>query len=212
MPETAGGTIWLAVLAAYAIGALPFSYWLVRWRRGADVRLVGSGNPGATNALRVGGAPVGFVALALDVFKGWVAIEVGRRLGVSDWALGAVALAAVAGHVFPIWLGLRGGKGVATAAGTFLALAPVALGLGVIAFVVVVLWTRLVSLGSITAAVTVPIASALLALRSGLWSERQPVIVWIAVISLLILVRHRKNLQRLLAGREARLGIKVEDS
>ena len=110
--------LWVALAAAYLIGGLPFGFWLVRWQHpGTDLRLLGSGNPGATNALRVGGRTVGLVTLMLDILKGVAAVDLARRCGVEGSALGAVAAAAVVGHVAPIWLGFRGGKGVATACG-----------------------------------------------------------------------------------------------
>lgn len=201
--------IWLVVLTAYLIGGLPFSYWLVRWQRpGSDLRLLGSGNAGATNALRVGGKAIGLSTLTLDVLKGWVSVELARELGIDGSALGAVAAAAVVGHVAPIWLGFRGGKGVATAGGGLLSLAPWAVAAAAIVFLVVVVATRIVALGSVAAALTLPLAHWLteVPLAAG-----QPVIGWIVLISLLVVGRHQANLRRWWSGDEARLGANVED-
>ena len=202
--------IWTAVAAAYLIGGLPFSYWLVRWRRpGHDLRLLGSGNPGATNALRVAGARIGLLSLVLDVLKGFLAVELARALGVAPSLLGAAALAAVVGHIAPIWLGFRGGKGVATASGGLLGIAPLALGVAALVFAVMLLATRIVALSSIAAALTLPLAQWVLIGRQP--EEGWSVIGWILLISLLVVVRHRANLRRLLSGREARLGVDLEE-
>jgi glycerol-3-phosphate acyltransferase PlsY len=201
----------VALAAAYLIGGLPFSVWLVRWRvEGADLRQLGSGNPGATNALRVGGRAVGLWVLALDVVKGFAAVELGRALGVAPQLLGAVALAAVVGHVAPIWLGFRGGKGVATAAGGLASLAPLALAVAAAIFILVVVATRIVALGSMAAAVTLPVAQ-------WVWAgvedpDGRAMVLWIVSISLLVLARHGANLRRILSGREARLGKHLETS
>lgn len=200
----------LAVGLAYLIGGLPFSYWVVRWRRGTDVRQLGSGNPGATNALRVGGPASGLLALALDILKGYAAVELARRLGVRFADLGPVALAVVVGHAYPLWLRFHGGKGVAATAGVLLAIAPLALAAAAIVFVAVVASTRIVSLASITAAVTVPAAHWWLSGRAAAAPEDHTMIGWLALISVLVVVRHRGNVRRLWAGREARLGDKAE--
>jgi len=202
--------IWLSIAAAYLIGGLPFSYWLVRWQRpGSDLRLMGSGNPGATNAFRVGGRTIGLVTLVLDILKGLVAVELARVLGIEASLLGATALAAVVGHIAPVWLGFRGGKGVATATGGLASLAPGALAVAGMVFIVMLLATRIVAVSSIAAALTLPLAAWVL-MSPGPdagWS----VIVWILLISLLVVARHRANLRRLLSGREARLGAELED-
>lgn len=199
----------LAVGAAYLLGGLPSAYLLVRWRHGTDIRLVGSGNPGATNALRVAGVGVGLVSLVLDVLKGYLAVEIGRQLGVVGAGLGAVALAAVLGHVFPIWLSFRGGKGVATAAGSFAALTPAGLAAGMTAFLLVLALTRVVASGSIAAALSVP-AATLFAPQS--WQGEPGVWPWICLITLLVVGRHHENLRRVWAGTESRLGKKAREA
>lgn len=200
----------VAVCAAYLIGGLPFSYWVVRWRRGADVRQLGSRNPGATNALRVAGPTSGLLALGLDVLKGYAAVELARGLGIGADDLGPVALAVVVGHAYPLWLRFHGGKGVAAAAGVLLPLAPAALAAAAGVFVVVLATTRIVSVASMAAAVTVPAAHWWFAVRSATSTEGESMIGWLALISVFVVVRHRSNLRRLWSGREARLGEESE--
>jgi glycerol-3-phosphate acyltransferase PlsY len=196
---------WLAITAGYLIGSLPFGYWLVLWNRGVDLRSEGSGNLGATNALRVAGASTGLATLILDVLKGYLAVELALGLGVSQFVVGAVALAAVVGHSFPPWLRFRGGKGVATAAGALVGVTPAALSVAGVAFVLVLALSRFVSLGSIAAAATVPVAHIAVVGYDGSSSDGS-VILWIGLISLLVVARHHANLRRLWRGEEPRLG------
>ena len=188
---------WVAIVAAYLIGGLPFSYWVVRWSRGLDLRLEGSRNPGATNALRVAGVRSGLATLTLDVLKGVAAIVLARALTVPEGELGAVALAAVAGHAFPVWLRFRGGKGVAAATGAYLTLVPGALAVALAVFAGVFAAGRVVALGSIAAAITVPVVQ----LALGRWQDPaaalDPMVVWSSAIAVLVVVRHRSNLSRL---------------
>lgn len=196
------------VLAAYLLGSVSFSVLVVRLLEGIDVRTVGSGNAGATNVLRAAGTGPAVATLLLDVGKGAVPVLVARRLGAEPWLVGLVAVAAVLGHVYPIYFGLRGGKGVATAGGAFFALdwRPTLVALGV--FVLVLVWRRMVSLGSIAAAAAIPLA-VLAAGLSGWLGEGSR---WIALllatllISSLVIFKHRENLARLRAGTEPRLG------
>jgi glycerol-3-phosphate acyltransferase PlsY len=195
----------IVLVVAYLLGALPFSVWIARWK-GVDVRKVGSGNPGATNVLRAAGRGPGLLALACDVAKGVAAVMLARWLAPSPAWLGWAALAAVCGHVFSVFLGFRGGKGVATAAGALGALSPAALGAAVVVFVLVVALTRYVSLGSMLGALAFPLALWLLDRNAPDTGSR---LAWVAsatLIALLVLVRHRANLERLLAGAENRLG------
>lgn len=203
MSAAAQGAIVLIV--AYFIGSLPFSVWIARWK-GVDVRKVGSGNPGATNVLRAAGRGAGLLALACDVAKGVAAVMLARWMAPSPAWLGWAALAAVCGHVFSVFLGFRGGKGVATAAGALGALSPVALGATLVVFVLVVALTRFVSLGSMLGALAFPLALWLL---DGQALDARSRLAWVAsasLIALLVLVRHRANFERLLAGTENRLG------
>src|SRR5690349_22202097 len=141
----------LAVIGiAYLLGAIPFGYLLVRATTGTDVRAKGSGNIGATNVLRTAGRSAGIATLILDIAKGWLAVWIAGRLTSHDelW-MSVAALAVMAGHAYPVFLGFKGGKAVASFIGAFLCLTPGAIAAEVIIFVVIVAWTRHISLGSI---------------------------------------------------------------
>lgn len=206
----------IIVAVSYLLGSIPFGYLLVRIFRGVDVRTTGSGNIGATNVARTGSKWLGIATLLLDALKGYAAVWIASVLvaqsgGAPDvWILGEgviivatlAALVAIVGHMFPVWLHFRGGKGVAAAAGAFTALAPRAMLLAFVAFAVVVGLSRYVSLGSIVAAVAFPIFFYLTAppeRTNGL------VALLMGLSSLLIIVRHKDNIRRLLAGTENRL-------
>jgi glycerol-3-phosphate acyltransferase PlsY len=193
------------VVLAYLIGSIPFSFLIVKLVTHKDVRRVGSGNVGATNAMRAGGKAVGIAALLLDVAKGVAAVLIARRLGASPGVVGAAAVAVVLGHCYPVWLRFQGGKGAATSAGAMGALAPPAMAMSLIAFLVVVSWKRYVSLGSILAASLFPLfiyASQ----RLG-WEDPDPWLLLAGVlIALVVVVKHRPNLERLRQGTEPRLG------
>ena len=155
-------TLWIITLTtAYLLGSIPFGYLLVRFVRQEDVRDTGSGNIGATNVTRAGGVTLGVFTLLLDAMKGFIAAFLAMQLapntanGPSTLAI-AAAVAAVIGHVFPIWLRFKGGKGIATALGVFIALVPLVALASVGVFALIVATTRLVSLGSIVAAVSIP--------------------------------------------------------
>ena len=197
----------LPVLAvSYLLGSIPFGYLLVRFFRKADIRAQGSGNIGATNVARAGGKGLGMLTLLLDLGKGLIAVLIARHLAPgrpgfpSDLAVGS-AVAAVLGHIFPVWLGFRGGKGVATALGVFLALAPSVALAGVGVFALLVLTTRIVGLASVIAAALFPIFALLLL------PDRSTVFLGgIALIAMLVIVKHRGNMARLLKGTEPRFG------
>ena len=196
------------VVLAYLIGSIPFSFLIVKLVAHKDVRRVGSGNVGATNAMRAAGKAAGVVALLLDVAKGVAAVLIARRLGAAPGGVGLVGAAAVAGvlgHCYPIWLGFRGGKGVATSAGAMGALAPPAMAMTLIAFLVVVSWKRYVSLGSMVAASLFPVF-ILASQRLG-WEGADPWLFLAGVlIAVIVVVKHRSNLERLRQGVEPRLG------
>lgn len=197
----------LLVLAAYMAGAVPASYWLGRAVYGKDLRSLGSGNLGATNAYRMLSPWAGIVVVAFDAFKGFAPAWWFARWDGEDAAAWAVAYgsAAVAGHVFSFWVGFRGGKGVATSAGVLAALAPVALGTGMAAWLVVALATRVVSLASIAAAATVLLAAWLLPDRLAPDGGRL-VQGFLTAVGLLVMWAHRSNIRRLLAGTERGVG------
>lgn len=191
----------LALLgAAYLLGSVPFSFLVARWFGVVDVRSVGSGNVGATNVLRSAGRTAGLLALVLDAGKGAGAAFLA---GLVEPARSVVpplaAVAAVLGHMYPVWLRFQGGKGVATGAGAFAPLAPAATAIAVLVFAATAAVTRYVSVGSIAA------ATALAALAFALGSP--PAVAWSAAfVAALVVFKHRGNLRRLAAGTESRLG------
>ena len=191
----------LIPVAAYLLGSIPFGVILGRWFGGKDVRRAGSGNIGATNVARVAGPLAGILTLVLDAAKGAGAVLLAERVSNANaaWMMLA-AFAALAGHCFPVWLKGKGGKGVATAAGVFAALCPLATVVAVILFLLVVIFWRYVSLGSISAAAAMPL------LTYFLWAPRHapPVAVSAGTlaITLLVIYKHGGNLQRLVKGVE----------
>ena len=188
------------VAVAYLIGSIPFSFLVARAFGVHDVRRVGSGNVGATNVLRSAGKAAGALALALDVGKGAAAAVLAEGLAPGEAALpAAAAVAAVVGHMFPVWLRFRGGKGVATGLGAFAPLAPTAALGAIFAFAVVALTTRFVSLGSVSGALV------LAALAVGL-RGLDPVALAAVLSAALVVFRHRSNLRRILGGTERRAG------
>jgi acyl phosphate:glycerol-3-phosphate acyltransferase len=194
------------VAGAYLLGSVSFSVVIVRLLQGLDVRTVGSGNAGATNVLRAAGPKASAAVLALDIGKGVTAVVVPRALDAPPAVVGGAAVAVVLGHVFPVFFGFRGGKGVATSAGALGALAPVALALGIVVFVAMVAWKRYVSLGSVVTAALFPWL-AVLGQRLG-WMDHGGgwTLLAASAIGLIIIAKHWKNLRRLRAGTELRLG------
>ncbi len=201
----------IVAVAAYLLGSIPFGYLLVKVFRGEDVRLSGSGNIGATNVARSGAKGLGIATLALDALKGSAAVALARFLAPSQEFHGigppsplplmaTAALAAVLGHVFPVWLRFKGGKGVATALGVFMVLFPKAILVALAIFILVVVVTRYVSLGSILGAIAFPIAAYFLQPTD--WVS----LVLASTVSLIVIVKHRENIRRLLAGNENRFG------
>ncbi|PYS84699.1 MAG: acyl-phosphate glycerol 3-phosphate acyltransferase [Acidobacteria bacterium] len=196
------------VVLAYLLGSIPFGYLIVRLSGGGDVRVAGSGGTGATNVTRRAGKWAGVLTLLLDALKGAAAVVVAHGVLAdgpgADWWVAASALAVVVGHVFPVWLGFRGGKGVATGLGVFLVLAPLAVLCVLFVFVVIVWATRYVSLGSITAAALIPVAVWLLGLH-GADENKLPLLTAATVGGALIIFMHRANIGRLLRGEENKL-------
>ena len=188
----------VAAATAYLLGSIPFAFLLAR-RRGIDLRRAGSGNVGASNVLRTSGVSLAVLAMALDGLKGTLAVLIAERVSAVPAAPVAAGLASVLGHVYPVWLRFHGGKGVATAAGVFTLLAPAALTAAAAVFAIAVVASRVVSVGSVSAAVTLPIATALM--------DAPRLVVAGAVLAAAIIVySHRANLARLVAGTERRVG------
>jgi len=192
----------VVVILAYGLGSIPFGYVIVRWGWGADIRTLGSGNIGATNVLRSSSRWGGILTLVLDAAKGFLAVYAARYfLHGNEKYVAMAAIAVVAGHVFPVFLKFKGGKGVATAAGVFLCLGPLSLLTSLVIFILVVAIWRFVSLGSIISAGSFCILYFLLEFSKdhSLWILSASVIS-----SCLIVVRHRENIKRLVMGTENR--------
>jgi glycerol-3-phosphate acyltransferase PlsY len=188
-------------VAAYLLGSIPFGLLLAKLLGGLDVRKAGSGNIGATNVARAAGPLAGILTLLLDAAKGAFAVILAARLsGDSATWMMIAAMASLIGHCYPIWLNFRGGKGVATAAGFFIVLAPMAFGIAIAIFILVAVFTRFVSLGSISAAAAMPLLIYLL------WAPHHappPAVTFGALaVSLLIIYKHDANIQRLIQGDE----------
>lgn len=187
-----------AITVAYLVGSIPFAFLLSR-RTGIDLRQVGSGNIGASNVLRTSGVRAAVLAMMLDAAKGSLAVLVAQPFAVGPVTTVAAGVASIVGHIYPVWLRFRGGKGVATAAGVFAVLTPAALVVAAGVFLVSVWVTRYISVGSMIAATTLAVAAA---------AGDAPAIVAVgaAVSAAIILHRHRANVSRLLAGTERRVG------
>lgn len=198
---------WLALVIAYLLGSIPFGYVIVKLREGRDIRRAGSGNIGAANVTRTLGVAAGLLTLLLDAAKGSLAVAIASRLahGNIRWVM-AAGLLAIAGHLFPVWLGFRGGRGVATAAGVFLLLSWKAVLAAAVVWLVAVLWWRYVSLGSILAAASLPLLVYVLYVPG----HRPPLVISLGTTcaSILVIVRHRANLERLAAGTEPRVKLR----
>lgn len=191
----------LVVIIAYLIGSIPFGYLIVRARGGGDVRETGSGGTGATNVSRRAGKGAGIFTLVLDALKGALAVIMVKSISIpasNDWLIAAAAVVVLVGHIFPIWLAFRGGKGVATGAGVFLALAPPAVLCAAVIFVAVVWWRKMISLGSIAGAVTIPV-------YVGVAQYSTPLFTASFVGALLIVFAHRGNIARIWHGTESRI-------
>lgn len=192
----------LTAALSYLSGSIPFGYLLVRIVRGEDIRKIGSGNIGATNVSRKSPA-LGIVTLLLDALKGFVpvalALSLGRRFVDPPYLLAAAAaFFAIVGHIFPVWLKFRGGKGVATGLGSWIGLAPKGVLVMVVVFIAMVALFRYISLGSITAAAIFPAAAWVL----HDYHDTPPTLGFMAASSLLIIAKHHPNIRRLFAGAE----------
>jgi glycerol-3-phosphate acyltransferase PlsY len=207
-------TLYLIVaVVAYLLGSIPFGYLLVRIFRGEDIRQTGSGNIGATNVARSGAKGLGIATLVLDALKGsgavllawWLAYTndlcpAGSPCVAARNIAATAALAAVLGHVFPVWLRFKGGKGVATALGVFCVLFPKAILVALAIFILVVAITRYVSLGSILGAIAFPVAAYFM--QETDWLS----LLLASGVSLIIILKHHQNIIRLLSGTENRFG------
>ncbi len=201
------------IAVAYLLGSIPFGYLIVRLTQGADVRETGSGGTGATNVSRNAGKWAGIMTLALDIAKGAAAIIIAQWFAGTnesfEWLSAACGFACIVGHIFPVWLKFRGGKGVATGLGVFIVLSPVAMICSIIIFIIVFKLTRYVSLASIIASLSVPLI--VMAFQfSGVTENYQAALpVSLASSALLIMWMHRANIRRLLNGTESKFAAKV---
>lgn len=208
---TSPATILAVALVAYLLGSIPFGLILGKAFGGADVRKAGSGNIGATNVARVAGPLAGILTLLLDASKGWFSVWLAARLFVGNSnAMILAGLLAMLGHCFPIWLRFRGGKGVATAAGIFLALSAPAMAAALVLFLLVVVTWRYVSLGSLAAAAAIPLLIYLL------WAPHfappESLTLGSLAISLLVIFQHRSNIVRLARGEEPKFSFGKKES
>ena len=192
----------LLLAIGYLLGSMPNGYLAGRWLKGIDLRQCGSGSTGATNVLRnVGKAPA-LVVFLLDVGKGALAVLLAKSFGLNDWVQVLAGLAALAGHIWPVWLGWKGGKAVATGLGMFLGLAwPVGLACFGL-FMAVISISRIVSLSSVVAAIGLPVLMVLAGANGASISVS-------VLASVMVLWRHRSNIERLIAGTEPRIGAKA---
>ncbi len=197
------GQLLIALVTSYLIGSVPTAYLVVKWLKRIDVRTIGSGNVGATNVTRVAGVWAGLAVFCVDVAKGVIAVKFiapGLLQPLSPAAQLGCGLSAVIGHIAPIFLGLRGGKGVATTIGVLAGCMPLIAGACLLVWIVCFLLWRYVSIGSLAAALTIPIAQ--------LFRHQSPTELALGVVlSLLIVIRHRSNIERLLQGKEPRAGL-----
>jgi glycerol-3-phosphate acyltransferase PlsY len=202
--------MWLTPLIAYLLGSIPFGVLVVKALGGADIRAIGSGNIGAANVARNAGKFAGILTLLLDAGKGYAAVWLAGYFthGNIRWMMTA-AVCAVIGHMFPIWLGFKGGKGVATGLGVFLPICWQAVAAAAVLWLAVVIFWRYSSLGSISAAVALPLFVYVLYAPG----HAPPEIVTFGtvVISVLVLIKHRPNIARLIAGEEPRLNFGAKD-
>lgn len=221
----------IVAVIAYLLGSIPFGYILVRIFRKQDVRTLGSGNIGATNVARSGAKGLGIATLILDAAKGYLAAWIGAMAIAYKWVVmpgydlnwtnlmhtyhvnghgyfveGLAALFAILGHMYPVWLKFKGGKGVATGVGAFLEIAPLAVGIVLLIFVVTVWFSRYVSLGSIVATAAFPVLAWTI-YRHGYSST---VFGFMCIVAFLIIFRHKENIRRLLNGTESKFGAKKQ--
>jgi acyl phosphate:glycerol-3-phosphate acyltransferase len=210
----------LAIIIAYLLGSIPFGYLIVRLREGGDIRKTGSGGTGATNVSRRAGKVAGILTLLLDAMKGAAAVVIAKillgfpifaegaqtdpSLQSDFWWVAAAAVAVIVGHIFPVWLRFRGGKGVATGLGVFLMLAPIAVALAALVFVFVVALTRYVSLGSILATASIPLFVLLQDRFILSVADLMPLITAASAGTILIIFAHRENIERLIQGTESK--------
>ncbi len=187
----------ICIFVGYLLGSLSFGILVCKAMGMEDPRSQGSHNPGATNVLRMGDKKAAILTLAGDMLKGVVAVLLARLLGVDDWALAATAVAVFFGHLYPVFFGFDGGKGVATAAGAMLVLAPLAALAAVATWLIMAYGLRISSLAALTAAALTPIYGWLFGLPGSYLAA-------LLIITVFLIWRHRENIRRLVAGKESK--------
>lgn len=201
--------LWICLVMGYVIGSTPIG-WMAGKMKGIEIRDHGSGNIGATNVLRTLGKPVGITVLVLDIVKGLLPVLIAIQLTGNEVIHVAAAIATILGHNFTFWLKFKGGKGIATTAGTMLPLIPTALVFAIALWIIGFKVTRYVSIGSIAAATSIPIVCFTQALITQNW--RWPVLIYTLILSILAVWKHRGNIRRLMDGTEARFTKKPKTS
>lgn len=211
----------LVIVIAYLLGSIPFGYLIVRLKQGADIRQTGSGGTGATNVSRRAGKLAGVITLVLDAMKGAGAVVIARMLlglpvfaegdhlgpflSNAYWWVAGATIAVIVGHIFPVWLRFRGGKGVATGVGALLLLAPIAVALAGLLLILIVWRTGYVSLGSIVAAAAIPLFVLLQSVFIQPVADLAPLMTGAIAGALLIIFAHRANIERLMQGTESKI-------
>lgn len=196
----------LLSLLAYFSGSIPSGVWIGKTFKGIDIRTVGSKNSGATNAYRNLGAVYGIMTLIIDALKGYLPLLIASKMGVSEKYIVVIGLIAILGHSFSCFLNFKGGKGVATSLGVFLFLAPKAIGIATLGFLIVVFFTRYVSLSSITAAIILPIMTMILPAKDGV--DKFTLSILSVFIGVFVIYKHKTNITRLLNGTESKIVFK----
>ena len=191
-----------AVIAGYLLGSIPFALIIARAWSGVDLRRIGSGNPGATNVVRASGLSAGLLVALLDILKGAASVLIAVRLADHPAVPAAAGFAAIIGHIYPVWLRFRGGKGVATACGVFAVLTPIAILPALAIFLVTVWLTKYVSLASLAATIVLPPV----AFAAG---SPAPSVTAAFAAAIIIVFRHRSNVTRLRTGTERQFGVRV---
>lgn len=196
----------LLSLLAYFSGSIPSGVWIGKTFKGIDIRTVGSKNSGATNAYRNLGAVYGIMTLVIDALKGYLPLLIASKMEISSQYTVVIGLIAILGHSFSCFLNFNGGKGVATSLGVFLFLAPKAVGIAVLGFLIVVFLTRYVSLSSITAAIILPIMVLIFPAKDGV--DKLTLSILSILIGLFVIYKHKTNISRLLNGTESKIVFK----
>ena len=198
----------LCSILSYLLGSIPTSFLMGKLMKGIDIRKHGSGNVGATNALRVLGTKIGIITLLIDIVKGFFAVQIGKQLvsEPTNLFLIGTGLLAIIGHIFTIFLKFKGGKGVATSAGVFIALSPLPVAIALIVFVVTVWISKYVSLGSMLAAFVFFLVELIVNVKNRFADVE--LLIFIFLIMLFIIIRHKTNIKRIIDGNENRISFR----